>query len=283
MKLFLLGCGAQKAGTTWLAKNLDSSPEYWNRGIKEWRFWQHYFDNDSRLSQLRKMEKKLHDEPSSKRRVGKAKLNWRVSALQSPDLFLQETVDDFVAKAHVKVLGDMTPLNGALSIDEFTFIKEYFGERNIVVKPLLIMRDPFERIWSAVRMNVRNQHPDDQDNEQFLCRELLKAYRLNLVEKRTRYEQTIENLEHVFDEQDICYEFSENLFSQDGLDRVTRHLGMSSLMVDSRSPNPTPKLTAVPIEVRHEIISFYKDTYLSTLDKFGDEVKAFWAESFKLL
>lgn len=91
------------------------------------------------------------------------------------------------------------------------------------------------------------------------------------------------NLEQVYDPDDICYEFSENLFSQDGLDRVTNHLGISDLPVDSRSPNPSPSLFTVPDDVRIEIVRFYRDTYLAVIDRFGDVVKFHWRKSYELL
>jgi len=59
MKTFLLGCGAQKAGTTWLAQKVSRSPEYWDGGIKEWRFWKYHFDSNLRLQQLQKLEREL--------------------------------------------------------------------------------------------------------------------------------------------------------------------------------------------------------------------------------
>jgi hypothetical protein len=285
MKTFLLGCGAQKAGTTWLANKLSSSPEYWNGGIKEWRFWKFYFENEySRLRQIDRMKKRLLEIPASGKHLSKPKLEWRILALQNPESFLQDIVDDFLEKGNAKVLGDMTPSNGTLGIDKLTFIKEYFNNRGINVKPLFIMRDPFERIWSGVRMIVRNQYSEKyKNNEHFACEKLLETYRTKKVEQRTRYEHIVENLETVFGVQNICYEFSERLFSQDGLDRVTKHLGISKLNVDLKSPNPSPKIAVVPTQVRYEVISFYKDTYLSIFDKFGCDVKEYWSESFKLM
>ena len=145
------------------------------------------------------------------------------------------------------------------------------------------MRDPFERIWSEVRMNIKNKYPDQKNNEEFVCVKLLETYRLKGVEEKTRYERMIKNLENVFDNQNIHYEFSENLYSQQGLDRITNHLGMLSVIVDVNSPNPSPKMTVVPNEVKQEIVNFYKDTYISIFDKFGDDAKVLWNESFKLL
>jgi hypothetical protein len=235
MKKYLLGCGAQKAGTTWLAKNLSASPEYWNGGIKEWRFWKYYFNHNSRLTQLHMMEKKLRVASGPKNRFNKKKLEWRISALQYPKTFLQDIVDDYLSKVNVKVLGDMTPGNSTLDKDEYSFIKEYFYERSIIVKPLLIMRDPFERIWSEVRMKIKNHYPDEySNNEKFVNKQLLDTFQLKAVEKRTKYEHIVKNIENVFDKRDICYVFSEKLFSQKGFDRVANHLGLSSLIVNNR-------------------------------------------------
>ena len=38
---FLYGC--QKTGTTWLYKNLNQSEQFYDGGLKEWRFWKLYF------------------------------------------------------------------------------------------------------------------------------------------------------------------------------------------------------------------------------------------------
>ena len=77
MKTYLLGCGAQKAGTTWLANQLNSSPEYWNGGIKEWRFWNCYFDSNHKSLQLRKMNQELYERSKHERRLNNPKFKWR--------------------------------------------------------------------------------------------------------------------------------------------------------------------------------------------------------------
>jgi len=157
---------------------------------------------------------------------------------------------------------------------KFAHVKEYCNERGIIVKPLLIMRDPFERIWSEVRMRIGNRYPEQyRKNLPFINKKVLETYSLKAVERKTRYEHMIENLEHVFDEHEICYEFSEQLFTQEGFDRVTNHLGIPNLIVDVNSPNLLPKLTAIPIQIKRKIIGFYKVTYLSISDKFGANVE----------
>lgn len=284
MKTFLLGCGAQKSGTTWLAKNMNGSPEYWDGGIKEWRFWKHYFDNEHCERQLHKMKNMLRDITSPGGNLKKQKLKWRISALQDPKLFLQDIVDEFFKMENVKILADMTPSNGTLSADELSFISDYFNDRGIKVKPLFIMRDPFERIWSEVKMNVQNKYPEDYSgNKHFMCEKLLEMYRINTVEQKTRYEDIVKNLESVFRRENICYEFSERIFSQDGLNKVTNHLNISNLIVDKKSPNSTPKLIVIPPQVKCEIINYYKDTYLSIFDRFGCDVKECWKESYEFL
>ncbi len=218
MKTYLLGCGAQKAGTTWLANQLNSSPEYWNGGIKEWRFWNCYFDSNHKSLQLRKMNQELYERSKHERRLNNPKFKWRFSALQSPESFLRNISDEFAANEYVKVMGDMTPINGTLGTDELAFIKEYFSKRSIVVKPLLIMRDSFERIWSAVRMKVGNLYPEQyRQNERLSNNTLIKSYRSETVDKRTRYEHTIEKLENIFGISNICYEFSEEGNNRTGL------------------------------------------------------------------
>jgi len=274
MKTFLLGCGAQKAGTTWVAKNLNNSPEYWNGGIKEWRFWKHIFNENLRMTQISHLRNKLQEGSGVKEEI-----QWRISALNSPKDFLEDINYRFIEQGDLKVIGDMTPLNGTLSISELTEIKNHFNKRGVVVKPILIMRDPFERIWSGVRMKVKNKGYDNNT----IYKDLLKTYRLETVEKRTRYENIIYNLESVFPKHDIHYEFMEQLFSQKGLNEITSHLSISQISVDIESPNTSMRVHSVPDEIKAEIVLFYKETYVAILEKFSTTSELLWRDSLNFL
>ena len=211
-------------------------------------------------------------------------MRWRESALSAPDTFLENLCTEFLDKEGVSVMGDMTPRNGTLAVKEFTVIREYFEKRDIAVRPLLIMRDPFKRIWSAVRMKLKNEASEQSPiTKEKVRKELLDTYRSGLAVKRTQYERIIDNLEQVFEPESICYEFTENLFSQQGLDRVTEHLGIPSVAVDTSSPNASPSLFDVPDDLKGEIVRYYADTYHAVRDRFGDDVERHWKGSFELL
>lgn len=120
------------------------------------------------------------------------------------------------------------------------------------------------------------------NNDQFVCERLLEMYGEKSVENRTRYECVIENLEAVFDIKNICYELSEHLYSQEGLNRIASHLGISDLVIDANSPNPSPKMTSIPDHIKREVIKYYKNTYQSVFQKFGDTPRALWGESYNL-
>lgn len=275
MKTFLLGCGGQKCGTTWLSQNLLTSEEYWNGSIKEWRFWKHYFNSSSRHKFIKKLKESPKVSPHNR---------WRINALEHPDVFLEQITSDFIANKELKVLGDMTPNNGTLNPEQLSSIKNYFENRGIQTKVVLIMRDPFERIWSETRMKIQNQNEETlQKDEKYNCDQLLKRYKLDLVERKTRYEIMITNIEKVFSKEDINYQFSEQLFNQGGLDKITNYLHMQNIIADLDSPNPSPKQTTIPSSVKEEIIDYYKSTYIKIHQQFGPIAKESWRESYMYL
>ena len=148
------------------------------------------------------------------------------------------------------------------------------------------MRDPLERIWSQARMLIKkyksnnlgnifsdlgpiidNLDPNNIDNE--LVEYIYKDER---VIKRTRYEKTINNLEKVFNKDDIFYTLYENLFHKETLDRLKSFLCLPNLIFDSEKiykTNPKAKKHELSNDLKKDIFNFYKDTYLLCDNRFN--------------
>jgi hypothetical protein len=130
--------GAQKAGTTWLYQQLDSHPDFWMPPVKEL----HYFDELSRVQRAR--PPRCRDERDSGFLESMKGLSAR------PCIDLENYARLFEPKASL-LSGDITPSYSTLSDEIIRRIVEYFPN----LKVIFLARDPVERAWSHLSMEVR--------------------------------------------------------------------------------------------------------------------------------
>lgn len=255
-KTFVLCLGTQKAGTSWLfdfIKDIDTV----NMGFrKEY----HVFD---RLQFNEFMQEDI-------RALAQASVNTNIS--NNFDLWKrlsmianqQEYYDYFESLLSIKgaaLTGDFTPEYSLLNKEVLAEIKNSFRERGISVKVIFLMRDPVERIWSASRMTKR-----------VLGREvgLLDEYKSKFVEMLTRYEIIVPKIRSVFPEEDIYFNFYENLFNEKIIDELLEFLSL---------PKRSPRFDKRVNESKYEIIdeserkvvgAYYAETYNYINREFGD-------------
>ena len=112
--------------------------------------------------------------------------------------------------------GDITPSYAGLPIEAFKYIKNKLEQKQFKVKVIFIMRDPVERLRSHARMLIPR---DNYLNLDFKNKSLIQSNFFKNLEDiyvryvynnppfvfRTRYENTINNLEKVFEKEDIFY------------------------------------------------------------------------------
>ena len=189
---FLLGVGAQKAGTTWLHQQLQARADTDFGVLKE------YHVHDARtvpaLARFRRIEMSL-----SRPRSWIQPRSWmRQLFIRQPGLYY-----DYFAwllrrprrnGGNVNLTGDITPSYAALSADTFQCIQASFQQRGIAVKPVFLMRDPIERLISSQRMKQRKLGQRDAASEiAALRRRVRKAPGL-----RSGYGRTLNNLKESF-------------------------------------------------------------------------------------
>src|SRR4030095_9276961 len=170
--------GVHKGGTTWLYQQLDSHPDFWMPPIKEL----HYFDQLSRVQRL----------ASPRRR-------------DERDLYFLESLDSLSAKPYMDLenygrlfepkgsllSGDISPNYSTLSSTLIRQIVEYVPN----LKVIFIARDPVERFWSHLSMEVhyRQIEPFDATNINQIHRNLLRrgmrlrSYPSTVVARWKRY------------------------------------------------------------------------------------------------
>ncbi len=130
--------GAHKGGTTWLYQQLDSHPDFWMPPFKEL----HYFDQLSNVE--RASSPRCRDERDLRF------LESIKSLSAKPYIDLEHYARLFEAKGSL-LSGDISPNYSTLSNEVIRQVAGYFP----TLKVIFLARDPVERVWSHLSMEVR--------------------------------------------------------------------------------------------------------------------------------
>lgn len=270
-KTFLLGVGCQKGGTTWLSHYLRNHPNT-DMGIrKEY----HVFD----AKHLPSCRRFVDAETACGRRM----LEWFWEVKADPG---QSTVLDFYADVEayydyfeflagrtssVRVVGDITPSYAGLPAEVFSAIRKALEARGFSVRVVFLMRDPVERIWSAARMKLLtggSTVPSDAER----VRSLFRTHDYVL---RTRYDETIRNLEAAFSPEQLHFAFYETFFTGKQVQLLTDSLNLPFVEPDTVvRVNESPKKGNLPEDIQRLVAEFYRPVYEFCAAKFGDDIIA---------
>ena len=170
--------GAQKGGTTWLYWQLDSHPDFWMPPVKEL----HYFDKLSRTNRVT---------PPRRRDERDVRFLENIKSLSAqPSIDLENYGRVFQPKESL-LSGDVTPAYSMLDDEIIRQITSYFPN----LKVIFLARDPVERAWSQLSMEVRRgwissfdvNDIDDVDRNLLHPRVLLRSYPSKIVARWKRY------------------------------------------------------------------------------------------------
>lgn len=271
---FLLGVGCQKGGTTWLFDYLQKHPD------ADMGFRKEYHVLDAMyLPSCRNIV-----EAEAAR--GRQMLDWSWQARKDfsacPLLDFYADIENYFdyfqhlarRRAGVHLVGDMTPSYAGLSPEVFASVRQSLEERGFAVKVVFLMRDPVERVWSAVRM-MRRQGLCIGDSDTAWVR---KLFRTPEFEFRTRYDETIRNLEVAFSAQQLHFQFFEALFSAEKTRAITDFLGLRFIEPETTiRSNASPKTEDLPGDLQREITEFYAPVYEFCAARFGDDlIRGIW-------
>lgn len=217
-KTFLLGVGAQKSGTTWVHRWLEGSEGVRMGPFKEYHVW-----DAATLDACRDFRRPLWSRGAQN----------RLQALMQRVPFVYfEHFRRLLDAPGVRLTADITPSYSGLSADTFKRIRAGFGRRGIAVKVLFLMRDPVARSFSAARMLSDKENrlaaeagrPATTSAEDWLDRNLQAEY----MRLRSDYPATLSALHAAFRPDEIHTEFYETMFTAEGLDRLSRFLGVTA-------------------------------------------------------
>ena len=198
--VFLLGLGAQKAGTSWLHQQLHSRRDADFGCLKE------YHVHDARtIAALGR----FRQSPSHPLQLRTWLRQWFIhNPERYADYFHWLLTRPRLRGAQIQLTGDITPSYALLSADTLKEIKASLARRGIPVKPVFLMRDPIERLISSQRMKLRKQGVRDGATEvETLRKRVAKGRGL-----RSDYGQTLEALDQAFGLEHCFIDLFETLF-----------------------------------------------------------------------
>ncbi|MDG1663592.1 MAG: sulfotransferase [Pseudomonadales bacterium] len=276
-KIFLLGVGCQKGGTTWLHRLLSKHPSVDLGFAKEY----HIFDalhldacEEFMRDRLKKL-KYLMDENRVYDREADKYLLKSIDFCRDIENYFDYFDYLYLKSDRTRLVGDITPSYAGLAPSVLREIKRSLNARGFSVRVVFLMRDPVERVWSQVRMDRRERRAKNSDCvfDMSETDELLSSYDTVKYEFRTRYELTIKNLESVFSKDSIFYGLYESFFTEQSICRLARFLGTPNLNPDfSFKVNISSKENQCLDEYAFsKVASFYKETYLYCDEQFNTQ------------
>ena len=222
---FVLGVGAQKSATSWLREQLHQQ-SFANFGLmKEYHVWDTYFLKTCQIFNLRSSKRQ---QTSWSQKVEERNFESALAYMQSIEGIESRAYTNYfnnLINTATTMTGDFTPTYQLLQPRHYKFIKNQLVSAGFDVKVIFVMRDPVERIWSAIKMRQREE-PDLNIQDEDLPKIFAESYNGWEANVRSRYDVTINNLREAFDESELHFEFFEQLFTPDAIGRLNTFLNV---------------------------------------------------------
>lgn len=270
--IFILGVGAQKAGTSWLHSYLKSLPEVDMGFMKEY----HVFDQGIVRDKTPRRRKRIFEWISS---FGPAsEKNLRAKFRRNKNIYFRYFTKLVHQSPKISITGDITPSYSALPPEKLREIKLNLEQRGFRVVVFFLMRDPVERCISSNRMNSRGKIQASSNDPDLEAQILARQYKSPAYQLRTRYDSTIKNLEQVFSRKDIFYGFYEELFTPETVLRICGFLDLPFREAKYEEVINGAKIrNTIPDDLRAEIRSHYAPVYGHLARQFGpDRISKIW-------
>lgn len=273
--IFILGLGTQKAGTTWLARELRACNVVFPFG-KEAHVWDSIEEHRHQNEEIPCLDSK-----------NKTKANRVRRSVNTPSEYFE--ICRNINKSRNLPIADITPNYCCLKKETLQHIKDQLTENKFKVRALFLARDPFSRIWSMQRMGIKIKERKGEKNIDNLLKpsnmhqQLLSNHFKDYQRKRTQYEEIIPKLSAVFSAEELKIFFYENLFTQATYNEICNHAELAPGAPNfTQIDNQSPTIKAPPQETKQAIISSYKATY-TYMHKHFPITSKLWRSSLELL
>ena len=253
---FVLGLGAQKAGSSWLHAQLN------RRRDAEFGFLKEYHIHDALT---------LPEAGFSNRRQRSLikPRTWRRQRFIAQPQRYYDYFASLLRRPGIQLTGDITPSYSALSPRTLQKILANFEQREISVRPVFLMRDPIERIISSQRMQLRKQNQLNHDTEVNALRQLC-IERPESVTLRSDYGHTLMALSQIFDPSACFIDLYERLFTPESWQRLCDVLNIPYEEPDwEQQVNVSRTDTSIPDDVMAELGAWQAPTMAAVRQTMG--------------
>lgn len=274
-KTFVLSFGAQKAGTTWLYSQLSQSQLVDFGWMKEYHFLDSHTVESCRPFFLQRYQQLRKIIGQSNVNKGKKVLEKHHHLIQSlsfhanPSLYFDYFAS--ILRGEVTVSGDLTPSNALISEETIQWVNSEFFARNVRCAGLLVMRDPVERFWSAIRM-IRRKHPDRWSN---LSEDehILMALERDDFLQRGAYQDIISRMKRSFAPDDMNIQLYEELTRNEAnFSQLCEFIGIDYFQPSiDRRENESPKSSEIHEGTVRSIALRSMPSYNAAIDLFGEK------------
>jgi len=263
-----LGIGAQKSGTTWLVKNIKEHPAVWTpHRIKEL----HYFDvlylgygRQSQLNRIRRKMEALINRSAWGKVIPDEEYDY-FRKIYDPDLvFTDEWYEHIFSRADGKVKGEFTPAYCAIGDRGVAHVRKIMPD----VKLIYMVRDPYDRAMSSLRMLLERDRARKPTMEQLVEKPIFK--------KKGDYARNILAWEKAFGSAQILYiPFGRVKSDPAGVMRdVEAYLGLDRFdhyPVINKKVNATgKKKIEIPEKIDRKIRQMTAPQYPYLVERFGE-------------
>jgi len=270
--------GTQKAGTTWLDRNLRRHPKIWLPPVKEMHYFNHVHIPASRTwTEHHRKEKGAGAFQRYLKKVPEADRDARTMARMA-DIVAGPVSDDWYGRIFAlagpgQICGEITPDYCILPEEGIQHILKLAPAVRIV----LALRDPIARSWSQMRMSLNGRNADKLGSPEMLARNREIFARSNYPAILARWRKFVpEDRFLVFFMDDIAAE------PQALLERVCTFLGVPYRdKIFRRADNPVHVGEAQPIP--EAVLAVLKENLRPTYDGLMGlypEIAARWAEKY---
>ena len=268
-KTFLLGVGAQKAGTSWLHDQLNRRQDADFGFLKEY----HVFD----ALEL--------DHFSSFRPKSPTPIQWRTwrraRFMERPERYF----DYFASRlkpSQIRLTGDITPSYAGLSAQSLQRIRNAFSQRGVQTRAVFIMRDPVERFLSQQRMQLRKRGLLKPEHES----EHLRKASLKLLKRsspRSDYPATLDALRNGLATSEVFIGLYETLFTEGDHRALCRCLNIPEQIPDlSHRVNASQTTTVVPRDVLQRLGQHFSPLVKAVQERCPDlQLEQHWATALR--
>jgi len=262
-KVFLLGIGCQKGGTTWLSRYLDRHPNFDIGFMKEYHLFDGLFLPEMRG---RKAQIMNHAKEQLRKMGGGERADWRAlrraEFYARPDSYFEYFHTLSNADPDIRGVCDITPSYAVLPARRLAYIKKKLVDYGFCVRVIFFLRDPVERVISVTKQSQKQKRLSAKNLETSLEQDVLRMYSSESCAMRTDYLSTLTNVWKVFSKKEVLVDLFENIFDEDRVERITRFLGISYIDPQlEKSVKKTFSDEVVSETTKDRIASFFRSQY----------------------